>query len=86
MLSLLQDFSNPNIQVDYDNNSNKNELETTNTVTQTAVQSEILKVLQQLQKQLQNLTDEVKTGKKKRDFEKTPDNPPYTRTITDQYC
>lgn len=86
MLSLLQDFNDPNIQPEYETNLKNTELETANAVTQTAVQSETLKVLQQLQKQLLNLTDEVKTGKKKRDFKKTPDNPPYTRTITDKYC
>ena len=53
MLSLLQDFSDPNIQAEYETNPKNNQLETANAVTQIVVQSETLKVLQQLQKQLQ---------------------------------
>ena len=52
MLSLLQSFSDTNIQAENDTNANNNKLETVNAVTQTAVQFETLKVLQQLQNQL----------------------------------
>ena len=70
MLSLLQDFNDPNVQPEYETNFKNNELETANAVTQTAVQSETLKVLQQLQKQLLNLTDEVKNWKKEKGLQK----------------
>ena len=60
-----------------------------NAVTNMSIQTETLKVLQDLHKQLQNLTQEVKNGgqkKDKKDFKKTPDNPPFQRSNTEKYC
>ena len=57
--------------------------------TQLNVQTETLKLLSDLQKQLQNLTTEVKKkndGGRRRQNRKTPDNPPFSRTNIQKYC
>ena len=86
MLALLQDYNENNTQED------ELDIETpvaANTVTQMSVQTETLKVLSDLQKQLQALTSEVRSGgdkNKKREYKKTPDDPPFTRKDTEKYC
>ena len=89
MLALLKNMSevpaenNPDIE---DLNTN---IATANIATQVTMQTETLKVLQEMQKQLQNLSNEVKNGNKtnkKREYKKTPDDPPFTRKDTDKYC
>ena len=88
MLALLKNCATeePNlVQNEYEENQQQNALATT----QLNVQTETLKMLSELQKQLQNLTNEVKKNKdggQKRQNRKTPDNPPYTRTNTENYC
>ena len=65
--------------------------ESANATTQLAIQSETLKVLAEIQKQLQSLKSDTKdngtnpTGKK-RPNRKTPDDATFTRTIIGKYC
>jgi hypothetical protein len=84
MLALLKNMS----EVPAENNPDIEDLNT-NIATQVTIQTETLKVLQEMQKQLQNLSNEVKNGNKtnkKREYKKTPDDPPFTRKDTDKYC
>ena len=84
MLAVVKEFSE--IYTDnYEQDFNAN-LDTANAVTQINLQSETLKVLQELQTQLQNLSSEVKSEKnsKERMYKKTPDDLPFIRENTEK--
>lgn len=85
MLALLREFSETNTEIE----NQEQELQRANLVPQIDVQNETLKTLLELQKQLKNLTNEVKSGNqtnKKREYKKTPDDATFTRKDTDKYC
>ena len=89
MIALLQNYDNVTHERDPETDGRHN-LAVTNAATTINAQSETLKVLQDLQKQLQTISQEVKNGGgnngRKREFRKTPDDPPYTRANTEKYC
>ena len=89
MIALLQNYDNVTHERDTETDGEHN-LTVANAATSINVQSETLKVLQDLQKQLQTISQEVKNGGgnngRKREFKKTPDDPPYTRANTEKYC
>ena len=88
MLAVLQNLGGNMDDPDTTNNTPQ-DFPTANAAAQVSVQTETLKVLQQLQQQLQSLSQEVKNGArntKNRVFKKTPDDPPYTRSETSKYC
>jgi hypothetical protein len=87
MLSLMQSFNGTNVEYEPEEIVEHQSL-TANSATQASVQAETLKVLVEMQQQLQNLSKDVRTGNGKgRNLpKKTPDNPPYSRTVTDKYC
>lgn len=69
--------------------THENHQQTANAVTSLSVQTETLKVLTELQKQLLNLTNEVKSNKggpPKREYKKTPDDASFSRTNIEFYC
>ena len=88
MLALITDFADQNHEIDLEYYENTDQVFVANAVTQMSMQAETLKVLVELQKQLQNLSKDVKSGsgQGKKPAKKTPDNPPYTRAVTDKYC
>ena len=77
MLSLMKDFAESTTDLEDTNEKEESHL-SANAATQMTIQNETLKVLAQLQKQLENLTDEVKGGqnRNRNNFKKTPDDPP----------
>ena len=86
ILSLMQSFNGTNVDYEPEEIVDHQSL-TANAATQVSVQAETLKVLVEMQKQLQNLSKDVRTGNGKgRNLpKKTPDNPPYSRAVTDKY-
>ena len=87
MLSFLENYNSTDRNED--TGAEQEQQQALNAATTLNVQNETLKLLQELQKQLFNLSTEVKKKggeKSKKDYKKTVDNPSFTRTITDKYC
>ena len=84
MLTLLQNLS----ASEEENNMDNKIIQEANAAAQVNIQSETLKILQQLQAQLQSLSTEVKNDKtsKQKVYKKTADEPTFKRAITDKYC